>query len=172
VLTDHGIGFEVLSGDRGPAVERLANALGIGHIHAQQTPEQKAERLEAYAAEHRPTAMVGDGINDASAMAHAHLGVAMASGAGLTLETADVTISSASPLMGVAQSLLLARDVMRRVKENLFFAFAFNTLAIPLAAFGKLSPAIAGAAMAISSALVMINAARLLRWSPRPPAHH
>lgn len=172
VLTDHGIGFEVLSGDRGPAVQRLANALGIGHIHAQQTPEQKAERLEAYAAEHRPTAMVGDGINDASAMAHAHLGVAMASGAGLTLETADVTISSASPLMGVAQSLLLARDVMRRVKENLFFAFAFNTLAIPLAAFGKLSPAIAGAAMAISSALVMINAARLLRWSPRPPAHH
>lgn len=168
LLTKHGISVEMLTGDRGPAAQRIAQALGIAHVQAQQTPEKKAEHLERFALQRRYAAMVGDGINDASAMAHAHLGIAMASGAGLTLETADVTIANASPLVSVAQSLILARQVMRRVKENLFFAFAFNTLAIPLAAFGKLSPTIAGAAMAISSSLVMINAARLLRWSPTP----
>ncbi len=114
--------------------------------------------------------MVGDGLNDAAAMAHAHLGIAMASGASLTLETADLTISHTSPLLASAQSLGLARAVLRRVKENLVFAFGFNALAIPLAAFGALTPAVAGAAMALSSAAVMLNATRLLTWTPRAHA--
>jgi len=107
---------------------------------------------------------VGDGINDAAAMAHAHLGVAMASGAALTLQSADLTISTQTPLRDAINSLSLARSVMRRVKENLGFAFVFNIAAIPLAAFGILPPAIAGSAMALSSAAVITNAVRLLGW--------
>jgi Cu+-exporting ATPase len=110
--------------------------------------------------------MVGDGLNDAAAMAHAHLGIAMAAGASLTLQTADLTLSNASQLMSVSQSLALSKAVMRRVKENLAFAFGFNLLALPLAAMGHLSPVIAGTAMALSSAAVMLNAIRLLGWKP------
>ena len=165
-LTHQGISSEILSGDREPAVQRVARALTITAATGETSPEQKAECLDRYRTQGRHCAMVGDGINDTSAMAHAHLGIAMGSGANLTLETADLTISSPRPLIGVAHSLALAESVMKRVKENLFFAFAFNTLAIPMAVAGKLSPAIAGAAMALSSSLVMINAARLLRWTP------
>jgi Cu+-exporting ATPase len=113
--------------------------------------------------------MIGDGINDASAMAHAHLGVALASGAALALEAADLTISESSPLQASAQSLALARATMGRVRENLIFAFGFNALAIPLAALGMLSPVMAGTAMALSSFLVVSNAARMLRWTPPQP---
>ncbi|MFZ9480284.1 MAG: heavy metal translocating P-type ATPase [Burkholderiaceae bacterium] len=165
-LAHQGITSEILSGDREPAVQRIAQALAISTASGETSPEQKATCLDRYGAQGRHCAMVGDGINDASAMAHAHLGIAMGSGANLTLETADLTISSQRSLIGVADSLALAQSVMRRVKENLFFAFAFNTLAIPMAVTGKLSPAIAGAAMALSSSLVMINAARLRRWTP------
>jgi len=132
-----------------------------------QTPEDKANYLDALKLDGANVAMVGDGINDASAMAHAHLGVAMASGSSLALETADLTISNPSPILAVTQSLLLAKAVMRRVKENLVFAFGFNALAIPVAAFGGLSPVIAGSIMALSSGLVMANAARILNWRPR-----
>jgi len=157
----------LLSGDRASAVSRVATILGITNALSSQTPEDKANYLDALKSEGANVAMVGDGINDASAMAHAHLGVAMASGSSLALETADLSISNPSPILAVTQSLLLAKAVMRRVKENLVFAFGFNALAIPVAAFGGLSPVIAGTIMALSSGLVMANAARILNWRPR-----
>ena len=159
-----------MSGDRESAVARIAGLLrGVSFVGG-QSPEAKAELLDQWRSEKKRVAMVGDGLNDAAAMAHAHLGIAMASGASLTLETADLTISHTSPLLASAQSLGLARAVLRRVKENLVFAFGFNALAIPLAAFGALTPAVAGAAMALSSAAVMLNATRLLTWTPRAHA--
>jgi P-type Cu+ transporter len=167
LLRANGIHTSVLSGDRISAVARAAHALGGIEFSGEQGPEAKAHQLETWRATGKKVAMVGDGINDAAAMAHAHLGVAMGSGATMTLETADLTVSNATPLLSSAQSLLLARSVLRRVKENLVFAFGFNALAIPLAAFGGLTPVVAGSAMALSSAAVMINATRLLGWSPK-----
>jgi Cu+-exporting ATPase len=166
-LQRDGLRVSILSGDRHTAVARIAHLLGDVEWLAAQSPEAKAAQLDQWRSQGRHPAMAGDGINDASAMAHAHLGIAMASGASLALQTADLTVSSSSPLLAAARSLRLARAVMRRVKENLFFAFAFNILAIPLAAIGMLSPVIAGSAMAMSSALVMLNASRLLNWKPR-----
>lgn len=167
ILRHDGIHTSILSGDRESAVARVAGLLSGMSFMGGRTPEAKAELLDQWRGQHKRVAMVGDGINDAAAMAHAHLGIAMASGASLTLETADLTVSNASPLLASAQSLALARAVLRRVKENLVFAFGFNALAIPLAAFGALTPVLAGTAMALSSAAVMLNATRLLGWKPR-----
>lgn len=166
LLTENGLTPTILSGDRAPAVARIAKALGGLHALAEKTPEEKGSELDGLRKAGKRVAMVGDGINDAAAMAHAHLGIAMASGANLALQTADLTISSKDPLGATANSLLLARAVLRRVKENLLFAFGFNILAIPLAAAGMLSPAVAGAAMGLSSAAVVANSTRLLRWKP------
>ncbi len=167
MLHHDGIQTSILSGDRESAVARVAGLLSGMSFMGGKTPEAKAELLDQWRSAHKKVAMVGDGLNDAAAMAHAHLGIAMASGASLTLETADLTVSNASPLLASAQSLALARAVLRRVKENLVFAFGFNALAIPLAAFGALTPVVAGTAMALSSAAVMLNATRLLGWKPR-----
>lgn len=154
----------ILSGDRESAVGRAARLLGGIKAKGAQTPEDKAAMLDQFKRDGRRVAMIGDGINDASAMAHAHLGIAMASGANITLQTADITVSSKTPLLGSVQSLMLARATIGHVKENLVFAFAFNIAAIPLAAFGLLSPTVAGSAMALSSAAVVANAARVLNW--------
>lgn len=166
LLLENKLKPQILSGDRTLAVARISTALGGLQFLAEKTPEQKSAELDAMKAAGKKVAMVGDGINDAAAMAHAHLGIAMASGANLALKTAGLTISSKDPLRATANSLLLAQAVMRRVKENLFFAFSFNSLAIPLAALGMLSPVIAGAAMGLSSAAVVANSTRLLRWKP------
>ena len=163
-LSPLGLHATILSGDRNSAVQRIARMLGHMECFGQQSPEQKALRLDQWQREGRDVAMVGDGINDAAAMAHAHLGVAMASGAALTLQSADLTIATQTPLRDATNCLALARSVMRRVKENLGFAFVFNIAAIPLAALGILPPAIAGSAMALSSAAVITNAVRLLGW--------
>ena len=172
LLRKHGFSLHILSGDRQAAVRRVALALGLMQdlgpmqAFAEKTPEQKGAELDALRRAGKKAAMVGDGINDAGAMAHAHLGIAMASGANLALKTADLTISSRDPLRATANALLLARAALRRVRENLFFAFGFNIFAIPLAAAGMLSPSIAGAAMGLSSAAVVANSTRLLRWTP------
>lgn len=165
-LKEKGYACTILSGDRVSAVRRASRLLNNTPFFAEKTPEQKSQHLEEWKSRGDRVAMVGDGLNDAAAMAHAHLGIAMAAGASLTLQTADLTLSNASQLMSVSQSLALSKAVMRRVKENLAFAFGFNLLALPLAAMGHLSPVIAGTAMALSSAAVMLNAIRLLGWKP------
>lgn len=167
LLKKNGFFPAILSGDRNAAVARISKMLGGLPMMAEKTPEQKAAELDARKRAGKKVAMVGDGINDAAAMAHAHCGIAMASGANLALQTADLTISSKDALRATANSLLLARSAMRRVKENLLFAFVFNILAIPLAATGLLTPMIAGIAMALSSTAVVANSMRLLRWTPR-----
>ncbi len=167
-LLDDQINVSILSGDRTSAVKRIAGFLEIQHFLGQQSPEQKAAVLDELGRQGARVAMIGDGINDAAAMAHAKLGIAMASGSTLALETADLTVASQNPLWASIESLRLARDVMKRVRENLAFAFGFNLLAIPLAALGLLSPVIAGSVMALSSAAVMMNASRILQWRPRP----
>lgn len=163
-LKKMGIQVSIMSGDREAAVQRIAESLGGIEFLAQLGPEEKAARLDAWRQSGDGVAMVGDGLNDASAMAHADLGIAMASGATLTVKSADLTLSTAAPIRDCAASLALAKNVLRRVKENLAFAFVFNIAAIPMAALGMLSPVIAGSAMALSSAAVIGNAVRLLRW--------
>ena len=162
----HQLGLQatIISGDRTLAVKRVSDALGGVHFLAQQSPEDKARQCDQWQREGQHVAMVGDGINDASALAHAHLGVGMASGATLTVESADLTISAGSPILDTIYSLEIAKAVIRRVKENLAFAFIFNIAAIPLAASGLLAPAVAGGAMALSSVAVVSNAVRLLKW--------
>ncbi len=166
MLRSHGVEVEILSGDRKASVARIAQELGGIRYLAQANPEMKSQHLDQHRQAGRQVAMVGDGFNDATAMAHASLGIAMANGARLTLETADLTMTSRAPVLATAQSLLFAKVIMRRVRENLGFAFGFNVLAIPLAMTGLLAPSIAATAMALSSAAVMTNAARLLRWTP------
>jgi Cu+-exporting ATPase len=166
MLKSDQLEVSILSGDRLGAVARVAARLEIDHALAGQSPEQKAAYLDKLKQQGVQVAMIGDGVNDAAAMAHARVGIAMASGSNLALETADLTVASQNPLAASIQSLRLARHVMRRVKENLAFAFGFNLLAIPLAALGVLSPVIAGSVMALSSAAVMMNASRILQWRP------
>ncbi len=164
-LIHRGYRTRILSGDRNSAVKVIAQELGNISYDAEQTPEEKSAKIRAWKGQGEKIAMVGDGINDAAAMSHADLGIAMAAGANLTIQAADLTIADASRLSAISESLWLAKETMKRVKENLAFAFMFNILAIPAAALGKLSPAIAGSAMAASSVLVMANALRLLRFN-------
>jgi Cu+-exporting ATPase len=155
----------MLSGDREEAVFAMAQSLGLGpENHAWgQSPEDKARILRQWQDGGEKTAMVGDGINDLAAMAQADLAIALSAGASITLKTADVTLTNSRRLMAVAELIQFCKKVRRRIIENLVFAFGFNLLALPLAAAGTLSPALAGAAMALSSVAVVTNALRLLK---------
>ncbi len=160
-----GLQVAMLSGDREEAVFAMAQSLGLGpENHAWgQSPEDKARILRQWQDGGEKTAMVGDGINDLAAMAQADLAIALSAGASITLKTADVTLTNSRRLMAVAELIQFCKKVRRRIIENLVFAFGFNLLALPLAAAGTLSPALAGAAMALSSVAVVTNALRLLK---------
>jgi Cu+-exporting ATPase len=167
----HHLGLEVvlLTGDEQRTAEAVAGAVGVDRVQARVPPDGKAEEVRKLRAEGRATAMVGDGINDAPALAEADLGVAMGSGTHVAMESGDVVLMRAD-LRALLTALELSRATMRNVKQNLFWAFGYNTLGIPVAAgvlipFGgpALSPMIAGAAMAASSVSVVANALRL-RW--------
>lgn len=164
-LAKLGIDSALLSGDREGAVRAAAEATAIPLTDTAwgQSPEDKAQRLKQWQSQGEKTAMVGDGINDLAAMAQADLAIALSAGASITLKTADITLTNSQRLLAVAEVIAFSRKVRRRIIENLGFAFGFNLLALPLAATGSLSPAIAGAAMALSSVAVVSNALRLLR---------
>jgi Cu+-exporting ATPase len=164
-----GVGVVMLSGDSRKTAEAVAAQLGIKQVIAEVLPEQKAEHIKALQARGRIVAMAGDGINDAPALAQADVGIAMGTGTDVAIETAGVTLVKGD-LRGIAKAIRLSHATMRNVKQNLFFAFVYNALGVPVAAgvlypvFGLLlSPIFAGAAMAMSSVSVVSNALRLRR---------
>jgi Cu+-exporting ATPase len=170
-LHAEGIRTVLLSGDNRGAAEAVARRLGIDEVRAEVLPADKAalvSALKADAARHGGgrVAMVGDGINDAPALAAADVGLAMATGTDVAMATAGLTLMRGDPAL-VHEALQLSRAITRKIRQNLFWAFAYNVVGIPLAAFGLLSPVVAGAAMAMSSVSVLANALLLSRWKPR-----
>jgi P-type Cu+ transporter len=168
-LAAMGIRSVMISGDNRGAAEAVARALGIASVVAEVLPQDKAGHVARLRAEAGggAVAMVGDGINDAPALAAADVGIAMATGTDVAMHTAGITLMRGDPMLVPAAIEISARTVAK-IRQNLFWAFAYNVVGIPLAAAGLLSPVLAGAAMAASSVSVMTNALLLSRWSPRP----
>jgi Cu+-exporting ATPase len=152
----------LLTGDNRLTAEYISRMVGIDDVRAQVRPDQKAQAIRDLQKTGIKVAMVGDGINDAPALATADLGIAIGSGSDIAKETGDIVLVSGS-LMGIATSIRLSRATMKKIRQNLFFAFIYNIAAIPLAALGMLSPLIAAAAMALSDITVLGNALLLRR---------
>jgi Cu+-exporting ATPase len=168
-LLARGLQVRLLSGDNEAAARALAGPLGIAGVEADLLPADKLDRIRAWQAAGQRVAMVGDGINDAPALVQADLGIAMGSGTDAAMAAAPVTLLRPD-LALVPAALEVARRTSSRIRQNLFFAFAYNAALLPLAALGMLSPALAGGAMALSSVSVLANALWLARWSPAEEA--
>ncbi|MBB2486938.1 copper-translocating P-type ATPase [Mitsuaria sp. WAJ17] len=165
-LRQLGVRTVLLSGDNRGAAEAVGRELGMDEVHAEVLPEHKAQQVAALKAGGKCVAMVGDGINDAPALAAADVGLAMGSGTDVAMHAAGITLMRSDPRL-VAEAIALSRRTVAKIRQNLFWAFAYNVVGIPLAALGLLSPVIAGAAMALSSVTVISNALLLQRWRPR-----
>jgi len=163
-LRARGLRVVLLTGDNQGAADAAARALGIDEVQAQALPEDKVNRVAALR-RHGPVAMVGDGVNDAPALAAADLGLAMATGTDVAAAAAGITLMRGDPAL-VPAALDIAARTYRRIRQGLFWAFAYNVVGIPLAAAGLLSPVVAGAAMAFSSVGVVGSALLLRRWRP------
>ncbi len=163
----HALGVDtvLLTGDNRGSAEAAARALGVREVHAEVLPADKAVLVERLRAGGARVAMVGDGINDAPALAAADVGIAMSTGTDVAMETAGITLMRGDPRL-VADAIDISRRTYGKIRQGLFWAFAYNVLGIPLAALGWLSPVIAGAAMALSSVSVVTNALTLRRWRP------
>ncbi len=161
-LTNLGIEVWMLTGDNKRTAAHIAKLVGVQHIMAEVLPQDKAAKVAELKAQGKKVAMVGDGINDAPALATADIGVAVGNGTDIAMESADAVLMNPS-LRTLVQAIRLSRKTMTNIKENLFWALIFNTLGIPLAGVGMLSPMIAGSAMAFSSVTVVGNSLRLRR---------
>ena len=155
----------LLTGDNAGSARTVAAEVGIDEVHAGVTPQGKLDLIHALQAEGRVVAMVGDGVNDSAALAAADLGIAMGGGTDAAIAASDITVVSGD-LLVVADAVRLARRTLGTIKGNLFWAFAYNVAAIPIAMLGLLNPLLAGAAMAFSSVFVVTNSLRLRRFAP------
>jgi copper-(or silver)-translocating P-type ATPase len=161
-----GVHVIMLTGDNEATARAIAKQAAIDHYLAGVLPQHKAEEVEKMRKQGIVVGMAGDGINDAPALAAADIGFALGAGSDVAIEAADITLMR-NDLAGVADAIELSRATMGKIKQNLFFAFVYNVLGIPLAALGMLNPVIAGAAMAMSSVSVVSNSLLLRRWRPK-----
>jgi Cu+-exporting ATPase len=161
-----GLSPVLLTGDNERAARFVADAVGIDEVIAGVLPAGKMEAIRRLQQAGRVVAMTGDGVNDAAALAQADLGLAMGTGTDAAIEASDLTLVRGD-LLAVPDAIGLSRRTLATIKGNLFWAFGYNTAAIPLAALGFLNPLIAAAAMAFSSVFVVGNSLRLRRWRPR-----
>ncbi len=171
-LRARGIRTVMLTGDNEGAARVTAAALGIDEVRADMRPEDKAAAVTSLRGAGAVVAMVGDGLNDAAALAAADVGIAMATGTDVAIETAGIALLRGDPRL-VTAAIDVSRRTTRTIRRGLFWAFAYNLVGLPLAASGLLSPVLAGLAMALSSVSVVANALTLRRWAPpdRAPAH-
>ena len=164
-LKEMGLRTVLLTGDRRAAGEAIGAAVGVDEVIAEVLPTDKSAVIERLQAEGRRVAMVGDGINDAAALASANLGLAVVSGTDVAMKSADIILVRRN-LGVIPDAIALARRTLRTIKGNLVWAFGYNIAAIPLAALGLLNPLIAGFAMSLSSVFVVTNSTRLRRFKP------
>ncbi len=156
----------MVTGDNERPARKIAEELGIDEVFAEVLPADKSKVISDLKKSGHTVAMVGDGINDAPALAGADVGIAMGSGTDVAMQAASVTLMRSDPLL-LADTIDISGRTYAKIKENLFWAFIYNIVGIPLAAFGFLSPVLAGAAMALSSVSVVSNSLLLRRWKPK-----